>query len=173
MVCPDRFCMEACSRKRFDGLDVNIPLIQASLVAEARRLGGIPAFAASQGRREEDRRSWEVAPQAWAQPRPRAGGFEVEIFEARDRLGGMCNLIPEHRLSKEMLAADLEFFLVARSDPRSNRREGRRSEVTAWQRLHGSACRRRTVGNDSARNPSREARDDDGGLPANPPKVTP
>jgi NADPH-dependent glutamate synthase beta subunit-like oxidoreductase/dihydroorotate dehydrogenase len=110
MVCPDRFCMAACSRKRFDG-SINIPLIQASLVAEGRRLGGIPAFV----RPKADAKKIAIvgggpaglgAAAVLAQE-----GFAVEVFEERDRLGGACNLIPEQRLSKEMLAADIEFFL--------------------------------------------------------------
>ena len=44
LVCPDRFCMAACSRKNFDG-SINIPKVQATLVEMAKRLGGIPPFA--------------------------------------------------------------------------------------------------------------------------------
>ncbi|MGZ9222384.1 MAG: FAD-dependent oxidoreductase, partial [Anaerolineales bacterium] len=44
LVCPDRFCMAACSRKKFDG-SINIPKVQATLVEMAKRLGGIPKFA--------------------------------------------------------------------------------------------------------------------------------
>src|SRR4030095_3150616 len=43
LVCPDRFCMAACSRKKFDG-SINIPKVQATLVETAKRLGGIPKF---------------------------------------------------------------------------------------------------------------------------------
>ena len=38
LVCPDRFCMAACSRKNFDG-SINIPKVQATLVEMAKRLG--------------------------------------------------------------------------------------------------------------------------------------
>ena len=43
LVCPDQFCMAACSRKNFDGA-INIPRIQATLVEMARQMGGIPNF---------------------------------------------------------------------------------------------------------------------------------
>src|SRR5512146_369891 len=43
LVCPDRFCMAACSHKDFDGA-INIPQVQATVVAMARELGGIPKF---------------------------------------------------------------------------------------------------------------------------------
>ena len=43
LVCPDRFCMAACSRKNFDGA-INIPQVQATIVQMAKELGGIPRF---------------------------------------------------------------------------------------------------------------------------------
>src|SRR5690606_32057807 len=43
MVCPDTLCMAACTRKKFDG-PINIPLVQATLVENAKKLGGIPEF---------------------------------------------------------------------------------------------------------------------------------
>ena len=42
-VCPDKFCMAACSRKNFDGA-IDIPRVQASIIARARANGGTPAF---------------------------------------------------------------------------------------------------------------------------------
>ncbi|MCX7959901.1 MAG: FAD-dependent oxidoreductase, partial [Deltaproteobacteria bacterium] len=36
---------------------------------------------------------------------------EVTIFEESDRLGGMCNLIPDKRLNKSVLKSDIEFLL--------------------------------------------------------------
>ncbi len=44
LVCPDRFCMAACSRKGFDG-SINIPKVQATIVDMAKHAGGIPKFA--------------------------------------------------------------------------------------------------------------------------------
>jgi NADPH-dependent glutamate synthase beta subunit-like oxidoreductase len=41
LVCPDRFCMAACSRKDFDG-SIQIPKIQATIIEMAKQLGGIP-----------------------------------------------------------------------------------------------------------------------------------
>ena len=38
LVCPDRFCTAACSRKKFDG-SINIPKVQTTLVEMAKRLG--------------------------------------------------------------------------------------------------------------------------------------
>ncbi|MBW1881517.1 MAG: FAD-dependent oxidoreductase, partial [Deltaproteobacteria bacterium] len=38
-------------------------------------------------------------------------GYRVEIFEASDRAGGACHLIPEHLLDPSVLEADLNFIL--------------------------------------------------------------
>src|SRR5512141_2583144 len=43
LVCPDRFCMAACSRRGFDG-SINIPQVQATVVEMAKQSGGLPKF---------------------------------------------------------------------------------------------------------------------------------
>ncbi len=110
LVCPDRFCMAACSRKKFDG-SINIPKVQATLVEMAKRLGGIPKFSVptSNGKK--------VAVIGGGP----AGlgvasvlgqlGYAVDIFESRDTLGGMMNLIPDQRLDKDAVQSDIEFLL--------------------------------------------------------------
>ena len=110
VVCPDRFCMAACSRKGFDG-PINIPQVQATVVEMAKRLGGIPNFRAP----VRNGKSVAVigggpaglgAAAALAQM-----GYAVAIFEGRDRLGGALNLIPDERLDKEVVRTDIEFAL--------------------------------------------------------------
>ena len=110
LVCPDRFCMAACSRKNFDG-SINIPKVQATLVEMAKRMGGIPKFStpAPNGKK--------VAVIGGGP----AGlgvasvmgqlGYTVDIFESRDVLGGMMNLIPDQRLDKTVVQSDIEFLL--------------------------------------------------------------
>ena len=110
LVCPDRFCMAACSRKKFDG-SINIPQIQATLVERAKRLGGIPKFAAP------DLNGKKIAVIGGGP----AGlgvasvlgqlGYAVDIFEGRDSLGGMMNLIPDQRLDKAVVQSDIDFLL--------------------------------------------------------------
>ncbi len=110
MVCPDTLCMAACTRKKFDG-PINIPLVQASIVEKAKNLGGIPKFLAvkSIGKKVAVIGGGPAglgAAAALAQM-----GCAVEILEAADRLGGMTNLIPEHRLDKKVIETDIQFVL--------------------------------------------------------------
>ncbi len=110
MVCPDTLCMAACTHKKFDGA-INIPLVQATIVERAKSLGGIPPFTKAKPK------GMKVAvigggPAGLATAAALAQmGYAIEIFEASDRLGGMANLIPDHRLDKSVLKTDIEFVL--------------------------------------------------------------
>jgi dihydropyrimidine dehydrogenase (NAD+) subunit PreT len=110
LVCPDRFCMAACSRKNFDG-PINIPQVQATIVEMAKRLGGIPKFStptpngkkiAVIGGGPAGLGTASVLAQM---------GYRVDIFESREQLGGMMNLIPDPRLDKGVVQSDIEFLL--------------------------------------------------------------
>ena len=110
LVCPDRFCMAACSRRKFDG-SINIPKVQATLVEMAKRLGGIPKFStpvpngkkvAVIGGGPAGLGVASVLGQL---------GYVVDIFEDRDCLGGMMNLIPEQRLDRNVIESDIDFLL--------------------------------------------------------------
>lgn len=110
MVCPDTLCMAACTRKKFDGA-INIPLVQATLVEVAKKLGGIPEFSKPKlnGKKVAVIGGGPAglgAAAALAQM-----GYAVDIFEASDKLGGMVNLIPEHRLDKSVVETDIQFLL--------------------------------------------------------------
>ncbi|HEX5808274.1 MAG TPA: FAD-dependent oxidoreductase [Anaerolineales bacterium] len=110
LVCPDRFCMAACSRKKFDG-SINIPKVQATLVEMAKRLGGIPKFdvPVPNGRK--------IAVIGGGPAGIGAAsvlgqlGYAVDIFESRESLGGMMNLIPEQRLDRNVIQSDIDFAL--------------------------------------------------------------
>ncbi len=110
MACPDTLCMAACTRKKFDGA-INIPLVQATIVEMAKNLGGIPEFSKPKlnGKKVAVIGGGPAglgAAAALAQM-----GYSVDIFEAADRLGGMANLIPDHRLDKKVVETDIEFVL--------------------------------------------------------------
>ncbi len=110
MVCPDTLCMAACTRKKFDG-SINIPRVQATIIEMAKNLGGIPEFrkSKSNGRKVAVIGGGPAglgAVAALAQM-----GYQVDLFEKREQLGGMMNLIPGHRLDHKVVETDIEFIL--------------------------------------------------------------
>jgi len=110
MVCPDKFCMAACTHRKFDGA-INIPLVQATIVEMAKGLGGIPKLAvpAPNGMKVAVVGGGPAglgAAAALAQM-----GYAVDVFESHDRLGGMMNLIPDQHLDKKVVETDIDFLL--------------------------------------------------------------
>ena len=110
MVCPDTLCMAACTHKKFDG-SINIPQVQATIVQMSKELGGIPEFSTPtlNGKKVAVVGGGPAGlgtAAALAQM-----GYAVDIFEARDQLGGMMNLIPDDRLDKNVVKTDIEFLL--------------------------------------------------------------
>lgn len=110
LVCPDRFCMAACSRRAHDG-SINVPQVQATIVEMAKRLGGIPEFTVPppNGKRVAVIGGGPAGLGAAAALGQL--GYAVEIFEGRARLGGMLNLIPAERLNPEAVQSDIDFVL--------------------------------------------------------------
>ena len=110
MVCPDSLCMAACSHRLFDGA-IDIPRVQATVVEMAKRLGGIPAFSKSEPKGKKVAVMGGGPAGLAAAGSLAQMGYSVEIFESRDRLGGMMALIPDHRLDKGVVASDIDFVL--------------------------------------------------------------
>ncbi len=110
MVCPDTLCMAACTRKKFDGA-INIPLVQATIVEMAKRLGGIPAFSTPELKGKKVAVIGGGPAGLGAAAALAQMGYTVDIFESRNRLGGMMGLIPEHRLDKQVMETDIQFLL--------------------------------------------------------------
>jgi dihydropyrimidine dehydrogenase (NAD+) subunit PreT len=110
LVCPDRFCMAACTRKNFDG-SINIPRVQASLIELAKKEGGIPKFARSIPNGKKVAITGGGPAGLGAAAVLSQLGYLVDIFESRNQLGGMMNLIPDHRLEKEVVESDIKFIL--------------------------------------------------------------
>lgn len=108
-VCPDWHCMKACVHERFDS-PVNIPAIQATVIAKARALGVMPKF-------ERAPLNGKKAAVIGAGPAGLGAaivlaqkGYRVDIFESGRAAGGMCTCIPEHRLPRPVLEGDLKFI---------------------------------------------------------------
>ncbi len=110
MVCPDTLCMAACTRKKFDG-PINIPLVQATLVEMAKKLGGIPEFSKEKSNGKKVAVIGGGPAGLGAAAALAQMGYAVDIFEASNRLGGMVNLIPDHRLDKNVVETDIQFLL--------------------------------------------------------------
>jgi NADPH-dependent glutamate synthase beta subunit-like oxidoreductase/dihydroorotate dehydrogenase/Pyruvate/2-oxoacid:ferredoxin oxidoreductase delta subunit len=108
-VCPDYHCVKACSRRTFDH-PVNIPAVQATIIQKAKDLGVMPSL---DGPQANGRRVAVVGggPAGLAAAALLAQkGFTAEVFERDDKPGGMCNLIPDHRLDKQVLRSDIAWL---------------------------------------------------------------
>jgi len=108
-VCPDWFCVKACSRKLFDN-PINIPAAQAAVVQKAKELGVMPRFkkAKPNGKKVA---VVGAGPAGFAAAGTLAQlGYKVELFEKDKKAGGACNLIPDKRLPKEVLATEIAFI---------------------------------------------------------------
>lgn len=108
VVCPDYFCMKACSRRTFDS-PINIPAVQASVMKRAYDAGlrSFPAPAPN-GKRVAVIGSGPAGLGAATVLAQR--GYKVTVFERRERLGGMMHLIPDFRLDKRVVRRDIEFL---------------------------------------------------------------
>lgn len=107
-VCPDWFCVKACSRKIFDN-PIKIPAVQAAVVQRAKELGVMPVF-----RKAKPNGKKIAVVGAGPAGLGAAGtlaqlGYKVDIFEKARKNGGACNLIPGKRLPAEVLRTEVEF----------------------------------------------------------------
>ena len=107
VVCPDYFCMKACSRRTFDQ-PINIPAVQASVMKRAYA-AGLGSFKAPKwnGKRVAVIGAGPAGLGAASVLAQR--GYKVTVYEQRKRLGGMMNLIPDFRLDKSVPRTDIEF----------------------------------------------------------------
>lgn len=107
VVCPDTFCMRACSRRLFDR-PIEIPAVQAAIVERAKASGLVPPPAMpDNGRRVAVVGSGPAGLGAAGVLAQR--GYRVTVFEGRRRPGGMVNLIPGYRLPGGVVHSDVDF----------------------------------------------------------------
>ncbi|MGA2624115.1 MAG: FAD-dependent oxidoreductase [Bacteroidota bacterium] len=108
-VCPDRHCMKACVHRTFDSA-VNIPAVQATIIEKAKQLGVMPEFekADSNGNKVG---VYGAGPAGLGAASLLAQkGYAVDVMDTTKQPGGMCRLIPESRLSPEVLKTDIDFL---------------------------------------------------------------
>ncbi len=108
LVCPDRFCMAACSRTSYDG-PINIPRVQATIVQMARQNGGVPQFSAPVPNGKKVAVVGGGPAGLAASAALGQMGYVVDILEQNDKLGGMLRLIPHDRLDQDVVEADINF----------------------------------------------------------------
>jgi len=112
-VCPETHCMASCSRLRIDG-PVNIRDVQLAVVQRATALGLLPRIAEPETGNGKRVAIVGAGPAGLAAAAMLAKhGYDVEIFERGERAGGALHLIPEHRLPRPILKADLKFVLAS------------------------------------------------------------
>jgi NADPH-dependent glutamate synthase beta subunit-like oxidoreductase/dihydroorotate dehydrogenase/Pyruvate/2-oxoacid:ferredoxin oxidoreductase delta subunit len=110
VVCPDRFCQARCVHKNFDR-PVEIPALQAAIVEKAKRLNVMPVLQVppANGKKVAVVGAGPAGVAAALMLAQR--GYKVDLLEKEPRPGGACNIIPEHRLPRDVLQSDLEWGL--------------------------------------------------------------
>jgi dihydropyrimidine dehydrogenase (NAD+) subunit PreA len=107
-VCPDWFCVKACSRRLFDN-PINIPAVQAAVIRKAKELGVLGGFkkAKSNGKKAAVVGAGPAglgAASVLAQL-----GYKIDVYEKDKKAGGACLLIPDKRFDKEVLRTEIAF----------------------------------------------------------------
>ncbi len=108
LICPDKFCMKACTRSHID-FAIQIPKVQATILEQTRQK--TPATIQVTTRRHPLAAVIGAGPAgiAAAAEWTRLGG-SVTLFEAKDRIGGALNMIPKTRLPHEVIEKDWLFL---------------------------------------------------------------
>jgi NADPH-dependent glutamate synthase beta subunit-like oxidoreductase/dihydroorotate dehydrogenase/Pyruvate/2-oxoacid:ferredoxin oxidoreductase delta subunit len=108
VVCPDYFCMKACSRRTFDR-PIEIPAVQATVIKKANE-AGMAKFrrAGSNGKSVGVIGAGPAGLGAASVLAQR--GYKVTVYEKHKRSGGAMNLIPDFRLNKQVVRADIAFL---------------------------------------------------------------
>lgn len=105
LVCPEHFCMKACTRCKIDSA-VKIPSIQAALIRRYGQEISIAEKIESNGKKVAVIGSGPAGIGAvW---KLLELGFSVELFEGSDKLGGSLNLIPQERLPRQAVEHDYQ-----------------------------------------------------------------
>lgn len=103
LICPDKFCMKACTRSRID-FAVNIPRVQATIMEKYRTETD---FSESEAENGLSVAVIGAGPAGMAAAASLAkNGYKITVFEAENEIGGALNLIPESRLPHSVIEKD-------------------------------------------------------------------
>ena len=110
LICPDKFCMKACTRSQID-FPINIPRVQATILNTHRVQ---PAFLSPVSKERHIAILGAGPAGIAATAKLAAEGYHVTLFEARHEIGGALNMIPQERLPHGIIEKDWSFVF----DPR-------------------------------------------------------
>lgn len=106
LICPDKFCMKACTRRLID-FPINITKVQATLMEKFRNFKFDYSNVVPNGKKIA---IIGAGPAGIAAAYFLArNGFKCVIFERGPQIGGALNLIPHERLPQEAIIKDWEF----------------------------------------------------------------
>ncbi len=106
LICPDKFCMKACTRRHID-FAINIPKVQATLMEKFRNFKYDYSEVVPNGKKIA---IVGAGPSGIAAAYFLArNGFKCVIFERGSQIGGALNLIPHERLPQDAILKDWEF----------------------------------------------------------------
>ena len=108
VVCPDYFCMKACSRRTFDR-PIEIPAVQATVIKKANE-AGMARFQCAEPNGKTVAIIGAGPAGLGAASVLLQDGYKVAIYEQQKRPGGAMNLIPDFRLNKQVVRADIAFL---------------------------------------------------------------
>ena len=103
LICPDKFCMHACTRQHIDA-PIRIPEVQAAIMQKERLLQtvGTPQTAPTNGKKVAVIGLGPAGISAIITLLKQ--GFTVTAFEKSATVGGALNYIPQVRLPREVIA---------------------------------------------------------------------
>lgn len=108
-TCPDYHCVAACAREGFDR-PIDIPAVQAYIIQKAKELGRLPEFPREKANGKRIAVIGAGPGGIGAAVTLAQKGYETDIIDENENFGGACNLIPEWRLTKNVLFSDIEFL---------------------------------------------------------------
>jgi dihydropyrimidine dehydrogenase (NAD+) subunit PreT len=107
LICPDKFCMKACTRANID-FAVNIPKVQATILENYRIKKEDYSGASHNGMSVAIIGAGPAG--IAAAPVLVNMGYKVAMFEASDKVGGALNMIPESRLPYNVIEKDWDYI---------------------------------------------------------------
>lgn len=107
LICPDKFCMQACTRAKID-FSVNIPKVQATIMKNYRCDACFDTLTPLNGKSIAIIGAGPagMAAASWLEK----AGYQISVFEAEEEIGGALNLIPESRLPHAVIEKDWEYI---------------------------------------------------------------